>query len=119
RMSTGDPRFLRIVRLRDAATMQDYLRRSVLDELRDDTEVAIFVTTEHEIRGARRDASPITPEAFAAAADSFVQASLRGDDPTGGMMALNGAAYHVVAIPAKPPEGLAGVLLFGIRITDS
>src|SRR5205085_6589486 len=71
------------------------------------------------IRGARRDTSPVTPEAFVAAADSFVQASLRGNDPTGGMMALNGAAYHVVAIPAQPPEGLAGVLLFGIRITDS
>src|SRR4051812_10826412 len=52
RTSTGDTRFLQIARLGDAATMKDYLRRSVLDELRDDTELALFVTREHEVRGA-------------------------------------------------------------------
>src|SRR3954469_15504197 len=83
RTSTGDTRFLQIVRLGDAATMKDYLRRAVLDELRDDTELAVFVTTDHDVRGARRDSAPASPEAFAAAAESMIQAALRGGEPTG------------------------------------
>ena len=118
RTGTGDQRFLRILRLGDAATMQDFLRRAVLDELHDDTELALFVTTAREVRGAKRDQAAVTPEAFALAADSFIQLALRGEEHTGSV-AVGGSAYHVVAIPAAPPEGLAGALVFGIRITDT
>ncbi|MSU48644.1 MAG: response regulator [Opitutus sp.] len=117
RTGTGDQRFLRILRLGDAATMQDFLRRAVLDELRDDTELALFVTTAGEVRGARRDNAAVAPEAFAVTADSYIQAALHGEERTGNL-ALNSAAYHVVAIPVSPPEGRAGALVFGIRITD-
>jgi len=118
RAATGDQRFLRIIRLQDAATMQDFLRRSVLDELQDDTELALFVTTAHELRGARRDSAPVAPEAFAAAAEAYIQAALRGEERAG-TVAVNVAAYHVVAVPAAPPEGLAGALVFGIRVNDA
>ncbi|MBI4625280.1 MAG: response regulator [Verrucomicrobia bacterium] len=120
RFHTGinDPRFLRIVRLGDAPTMEEYLRSDVLEGFSDDTELALFVTVAGDQRGARRKNAAITREAFATAADAFVRTALQGEERTGSV-AVNGRVYHVVAIPVAPPEGLKGALVFGIHISDA
>lgn len=118
RTGVNEPRFLTIVRLGDAPTMQGYLKRDVLDESGDDTEFALFVTVDGEVRGARRSEASITPEAFAAGVEEFIHSAMEGAERTG-TVAILGGVYHVVAIPVAPPDGLKGVLVFGIHISDA
>jgi signal transduction histidine kinase/ActR/RegA family two-component response regulator len=118
RTGASDARFSRILRLGDAPTMEDFLKRDLLDEFHDDTEIALFITKQGEVRGARRDNTPTAPAALAGAIEPFVQTAI-GGATSSGSIALNGLAYHVIAIPVTPPEGFAGVLAFGIRISDA
>lgn len=117
RTGANEPRFLTIVRLGDAPTMQGYLKRDVLDESGDDTELALFVPIDGEVRGARRTDATITPEAFAAGVEDFIHAAMEGEERAG-TVAIRGGVFHVVAIPVAPPDGLKGVLVFGIHISD-
>lgn len=117
RTGASDQRFLRILRLEDAPTMQEYLREA-LEEFRDDTELALFITMAGELRGARRGTTTLAPAVFADAAEPFVRAALQGNETTGSLAAYDGV-YHVVAIPVAPPEGLRGALIFGIHISDA
>ncbi len=119
RLRTGlnDQRFLRILRLTDAPTMREYLTRDVLDEFPEETEVALFVTLKGDVQTALRTKATVRPEAFVTAAEPFARAALQGEERTGSV-AVNGAVYHVVALPVAPPEGLMGALVFGIHLTD-
>lgn len=118
RTGANEPRFLTIVRLGDAPTMQGYLKRDVLDESGDDTELALFVPLDGDVRGARRTEASITPEAFAAGVEDFIRTAMSGEERAG-TVAIRGGVYHVVAIPVAPPDGLKGVLVFGIHISDA
>lgn len=118
RAGANAPHFWTIVRLGDAPTMQNYLRRDVLEEFGDDTELAIFAPIEGELRGVRRNEAAITPEAFAVAAEPFIRSAVQGEERTG-TLAIRGGVYHVVAIPVAPPDGLKGAVAVGIHITDA
>jgi signal transduction histidine kinase len=76
-----------------------------------------FITRQGEAWGARRESATLTPEAFANAADRFIRAAAQGEERAGFVVA-NGAVYRVIALPVVPPEGIMGVLLFGIQVTD-
>jgi signal transduction histidine kinase/ActR/RegA family two-component response regulator len=117
RTGANEPRFWTIVRLGDAPTMQEYLKRDVLQEFGDDTELALFVPIDGEPQGTRRDGVTVTPVAFAAAVDEFIRSAFQGEERTGSV-AIGRGVYHVVAIPVAPPDGLKGALVFGIRISD-
>ena len=111
-----NPGFLRILRLADAQTMRESLRHDVLGEFRD-TDVVAFITRDQQVWGAHRENTPLTPEALAAGSDPFIRSAAQGEERAG-FVAIRGQIYRVVAVPVQPPEGIAGVMVFGIPIGD-
>ncbi len=113
----SDSRFLRVVRLDDAKTMQAHLR-DVLDEFSDETELLVFVTPDGKyFSGARRHAS-LPLEDFAREAEEPVRRSLTGGIGAGSLL-LGDRALNVVAVPVvDPARGLAGVLVAGAILDE-
>lgn len=114
----GDSRFLTVVRLAHADTMQAHLRE-VLDEFSDDTELLVMVTPDGKyFSGARRH--PALPlEEFAREAAGPVRVALAGEIGAGSLL-LGGRALNVVAVPVVVPErGLAGVLVAGAVLDEA
>jgi two-component system, NtrC family, sensor kinase len=111
-----DSAFLSVLRLVDNPTMREALKQRVLDQFRDTEQVA-FITKAGEVWGVRRDTATISPEAFANAADAYIRVAAQGEERSG-TIAINGGLYRVVAIPVVPPEGIQGVLVFGMHITE-
>jgi signal transduction histidine kinase/ActR/RegA family two-component response regulator len=106
--------------LKDGATLNAYLKQDVLDQFRDDTEQALFINPNGEVfAGASRGPTAMTPAAFAAGAEPFIQAAFRGEEHATGAL-INGRAYHIITVTVSPGDsGLIGVLVFGIRISDA
>ncbi|HUR57390.1 MAG TPA: ATP-binding protein [Opitutaceae bacterium] len=116
-----DTRFLQVVRLGDAATMKAYLD-AVLEEYRDETELALFFQADGRLMtSAHRGPAGIPAEEFAAAAERHVRATLQTGEQSGTITG-RAAAYHLVAVsvvlPERPGEA-SGALVFGMRISDA
>lgn len=120
RMVAGDGTFVRILRLNDSATLQDHLRRQVLEAFNDDTELALYFGREGSLfTHARTGAPGITEDAFAGAVAGHVRAALAGNE-SAGIVASGGLAYHAVAVPVILPErGVVGAMVFGVRLSDA
>lgn len=114
----ADLRFLRVVRLDDAKTMQAHLR-DLLDEMADDTELLVYVTPDGKLfSGARHDAK-LSLEDFTRDAAGPVKLALTGEIGSGSQI-LGNQALNVVAVPVVVPErGLVGVLVAGVRLSES
>jgi signal transduction histidine kinase/ActR/RegA family two-component response regulator len=114
-LSENNPAFQSIVRLRDGATMRDYLTTDVLGPFQD-TDLVAFVTRSGEVWGVRRQTASAAPETLASAAESLIRHA--GAGPQHAFMAIGGGVYRVIALPVALPEGFAGVLVFAMHITD-
>ena len=122
----GDVRFLTVVKLDDAGTMQAHLR-GLLDEFADDTELMIFLTPDGKplvspdgkyVSGARRRTT-LSLEDFVRVAAGPARVALAGDIGSG-CLVQGEQALNVVAIPVVVTErGLAGVLVIGARVGET
>ena len=122
----SNPRFLKVVGLEDAKTMQAYLREQ-MDEFADDTEVLAFVTPDGKLlvssdgksfSGAQREAALSLPD-FVRESAGVVRMALSGEIGTGNLV-LGERAFNVVTIPVTvPPDGEVGVLVAGARLGES
>lgn len=116
--SSRDQRFLRIMRLKDAPTMREYLRQSMLEELGADTAAVVFITTSGDTISARPSGGRGAPAALETFIESLVMKAFQGEE-SGAVAVLEGAPYQVVAVPCQPPEGMAGVIVIAARVSDS
>jgi two-component system NtrC family sensor kinase len=116
-----DTRFLQVVRLGDDATIRTYLLE-VLQEYRDETELALFFQADGRLMTSARLGPPgIAVEEFATAAGPYVREALQAGEQSG-TVSGRGTAYHLVAVSVVLPErpgAPAGALVFGIRISDA
>jgi len=115
-----DQRFLAILGLNDAATMQAFLQEDVLGEYRD-TEIVLFVNPDGKVFAKARSGGPasVTFEQIAAGAEGLIRSALQGEAATENFL-VNGHFYDVVALPVSPlARRVAGALVFGIRISDA
>ncbi|MDB6095312.1 MAG: hypothetical protein JWM32_2874 [Verrucomicrobia bacterium] len=125
RNTVNDSSFLRIMRLElpnsgkgPMSTMEDYLRRLLVDEFSDDTEALLFITPDERYSaGARRDSS-VSLEEFGHRVHHMVQRAVAGKIGVG-TIGLDNRVLNVVAVPATLQEiGLAGVLIVGVQIDE-
>jgi len=104
--------------LADRRTME-HLLGELLNEAGEDNEV-IFFTRENGERLAARSRTPDrSAERFEDAAADVTRAALAGD-PASGSFALDGRAYHAIAVPVAAEKGpILGALTVGVRISDA
>ncbi len=115
-----DQRFLAVLGLEDAATMQAFLQEDVLGEYRD-TEIVLFVNPDGMIFAKARSGGPaaVTFEHVAGVAEGLIRSALQGEAATENFL-VNGNFYDVVALPVVPlRKRVAGALVFAIRISDA
>src|ERR1019366_9847100 len=114
----ADLRFLRVVRLDDAKTMEAHLR-DLLEEMADDTALLVYVTPDGKLVGGARHDARLSLEDFARDAAGPVRLALTGEIGSGCQI-LADQAMNVVAVPVVVPErGLAGVLVAGVRLSEA
>ncbi len=116
----GTSQFLQIVRLNDSATLQDHLRREVLEAFHEDAELVLYFGRDGALFAHARAGAPgITEDAFATGVSAHVRAALAGTESSG-IVSGGGMVYHAVAVPVMLPErGLVGAVVFGVRLSDA
>lgn len=116
----GTGQFMRILRLNDSATLQDHLRREVLEEFRGDADVVLYFGPEENLFAhAKSDAAGISEAGFAASVGPHVRAALTGGESSG-LVTAGGVVFHAIAVPVTLPErGLVGAMVFGGRLSDA
>ena len=122
----SDPRFLKVVGLEDAKTMQAYLR-DLMEEFADDTEVLAFLTPDGKLQvssdgksfsGAQREAA-LSLADFTNGSAGMVRIALTGEIGAGTLV-LGERAFNVVTMPVTLPDRrLVGVVVAGARLGES